>query len=310
MIEVIKGSIQSRLIDEGIVDCRDLEVIDQLARSGYSVSVHGTAISGHPEERSDVDFAVIGPIVAMPDHIAGLLSIGDTRRLTGVDYMSLKVTGVGTGRCLSLHVQEPSFRNHYPTKPIALEYRSQPKGGNGKSKYIMSGMSRTGDYLLYQVTCPQTGLEGGAVVNATPQCGPFIFSENGLVPADPNFSHHVFPVEESILGFDIRTGEVVETRSSDAVGVTVWQWGVEASKLLSTEPYNIQDANKQYDFNVLPLQRVMLELFNFTGIDPITLIPLLTVTEARARYNGNGSAKVTDEFIAKLASKLQAIASS
>ncbi|WP_457642260.1 hypothetical protein [Persephonella sp.] len=157
-----------------------LATLETLHENGVYIGVHGGGITHELGPNSDIDLAII-PSEFSPNFIVELLSqvYSDGRRspipleeLTQliqvytpeVDYISLKVpTG---GNPLSLHIENPDFRQRYTKRKVSKELRIPPKS-SGLSKYLDVAITKNKNIFPIEITAAQLpimSLNGTAAV--------------------------------------------------------------------------------------------------------------------------------------------------
>ena len=165
----------------------DMQLFENLRNQGFTSFVHGSIMQNRIRPGSDVDFTIIGKSINEMDPelrdtlIPGVLAAKSLGRR--IDYISTSVLGQ-SGRKLSLHISEDSFRESYPVldKPFASEFRSGQHAKSGPRAYFLPAADQSGNTRLINFVSESTSIGGdGSTITDIPQTGILEVAGDSLV---------------------------------------------------------------------------------------------------------------------------------
>lgn len=258
----------SALLGAAGLNSIDFQLFDILNQRGFSTFVHGSIMQNRIKPSSDIDFTVIGSFDHIPEDLRDVLAPGlfrgGVREHGSIDYVSTSVKSQ-TGRKISMHISEPSFRENHPLldQPYAVEYRPGIHAKSGPRNYFLAGANRMGETRLVNFVCESQVLDDKvSTLTSIPQTGKLIIKGNDMIVNGRMMSN-------------IKIHDTIRLRNDDTIDYTmpldspeeVMILGLEFDKMCSDTPmYN--DIESENRFVKTPAMRCMERIGEYTETDP------------------------------------------
>lgn len=278
---------QTLLINERLKGF-DLASLDKFRQAGFCILVHGSIVTAPTlNKNSDIDFTAIGEINLL------LNNEGDN----DIDYIAWSKIN-SQGRKISVHLQPPSFRMNYHTKPFAAEYRSV-EHKKQKSEYILGSVSRNGDVHLLALTCPKYCTSNGTVTH-TPQTGIFFVQNDMAISGSTKFGFQGLLTNKASSG---KTADFEMRSDSEFMLI-----GLELNKISEDIPLDTALSNTEYQkYIATPIAQCLSLIHDYIQNDPVkAMIRCLRLrSDLRARIANK--TLITQEFVRRYENRLRKI---
>lgn len=282
---------------------RDLGTIYQFADSGFAVFMHGSCVTANMlNNASDIDFAIIGDLRNIPRDIKDsfLPNISEDT-LSHIDYASISHRA-SNGRKISMHVENPDFRESTPSKPYAVEFRTtQFVKSDQPSAYIFGGVDRDSNTYLFSLTCPQLSTDKG-VFNFIPQTGLFSIDGDSATPICeakvPQFGF------KNLAAYDVNGREVTDSINSPKELMVI---GLELNKMTEDVAFGEIQSAEEERYVKGPIRRCLSLLQEYSGNEPIQFLVRELEGRAELRTRRDGRKRLTPDFVEAFKAKMTQI---